>query len=240
MKLVRLTGLLMALLLVNATSAIAQDVVIRNATVLTVTGGTLENTDVLITGGIISEIGKGLRTPRGTEEVDATGKFVMPGIIDAHSHIALSSVNEGSSPVTAEVSMEDVVNPYQIGIYRASAGGVTTSHLMHGSANVIGGQNETVKHRWGSSDPNDLRFEGAPRTIKFALGENPTRVHGRRGTGGTGAIVPATRMGVEQVLRNAFEHGKRYMEAWDAYDAELASNPRGCPPSLERAHGSDG
>ncbi len=230
MKLVRLTGLLMALLLVNATSAIAQDVVIRNATVLTVTGGTLENTDVLITGGIISEIGKGLRTPRGTEEVDATGKFVMPGIIDAHSHIALSSVNEGSSPVTAEVSMEDVVNPYQIGIYRASAGGVTTSHLMHGSANVIGGQNETVKHRWGSSDPNDLRFEGAPRTIKFALGENPTRVHGRRGTGGTGAIVPATRMGVEQVLRNAFEHGKRYMEAWDAYDAELASNPRAVPP----------
>jgi len=211
-------------------SANAQDVLIRNATVLTITNGTLTDTDVLIQDGIIAEIGKKLRAPRGIAEVDATGKFLMPGIIDAHSHIALSSVNEGSSPVTAEVSMEDVINPYHIGIYRALAGGVTTSHTMHGSANVIGGQNETIKHRYGSKDPDDIRFEGAPRTIKFALGENPTRVHGRRGSGGTGAIVPATRMGVEQVLRGAFENGKRYMEAWDTYDAEVVTNPRAVSP----------
>jgi len=223
---------LMALLVVASfgQTTSAQDVLIRNATVLTVTGGTLEDSDVLITNGIIAEIGSDLRAPRGVEEVDATGKFVMPGIIDAHAHIALSSINEGSSPVTAEVSMEDVTNPYHLGIYRASAGGVTVSHTMHGSANVIGGQNETIKHRWGATDPDAIRFEGAPRTIKFALGENPTRVHGRRGSGGTGAIVPATRMGVEQVLRSAFENGKRYMEAWDAYNTEMKTNPRAVPP----------
>ena len=129
----------------------------------------------------------------------------MPGIIDAHSHIATSSVNEATSPVTAEVTQEDVIDPFDIGIYRALAGGVTVSHIMHGSANVIGGQNETIKHRWGERDPDALKMAGAPRTIKFALGENPTRVHGR----GNG-IVPATRMGVEQVVRNAFEQALRY------------------------------
>lgn len=207
----------------------AQDILLRGGTVLTVTNGTLENADILVRDGKIAEVGQELRAPRGFETVDVTGKFIMPGIIDAHSHIALSSVNEASSPVTAEVSMEDVTNPYHIGIYRALAGGVTTSHIMHGSANVIGGQNETIKHRWGTTDPDVLRFEGAPRTIKFALGENPTRVHGRRGSGGTGAIVPATRMGVEQVLRNAFEEGRRYMQAWESYEA--SSSARAVPPA---------
>ncbi len=219
--------LLLALLV--ALPASAQDVLLRGGTVLTVTNGTLENADVLVQDGKITGVGQNLRAPRGVKTVDVTGKFVMPGIIDAHSHIALSSVNEASSPVTAEVTMEDVTNPYHIGIYRALAGGVTTSHIMHGSANVIGGQNETIKHRWGATDPDAIRFEGAPRTIKFALGENPTRVHGRRGSGGTGAIVPATRMGVEQVLRNAFEEGRRYMEAWDAHEAD--ADPRAVPPA---------
>ncbi|MDA1028894.1 MAG: amidohydrolase family protein [Bacteroidetes bacterium] len=208
----------------------AQDVLIRHATVLTITKGTLPDTDVLIRDGIITEIGTNLRAPRGIEEVDATGKFLMPGIIDAHSHIALTSINEGSSPVSAEVTMEDVIDPYDIGIYRALAGGVTTSHTMHGSANVIGGQNETIKHRYGKRDPDELRFVGAPRTIKFALGENPTRSHGRRGSQGGGGIVPATRMGVEQVLRSSFENGKRYMEAWDAYNQAVKTNPRAVSP----------
>ncbi len=229
-KTVYSVGQSLLLLLFVAQFATAQNVVIRNATVLSITNGTLENTDVLIAGGIITEIGTDIRAPRGTQEVDATGKFLMPGIVDAHSHIALSSINEGSSPVTAEVSMEDVVNPYHLGIYRALAGGVTTSHTMHGSANVIGGQNETIKHRWGVTDPDDLRFDGAPRTIKFALGENPTRTHGRRASGGTGAIVPSTRMGVEQVLRSSFENGKRYMEAWDDYHLKVATDSRAIPP----------
>jgi imidazolonepropionase-like amidohydrolase len=225
----RLCYLVLGLMLTGQT-VLAQDVLIRNSTVLTITKGTLTNTDVLIQDGIIAEIGSNIRAPRGIEEVDGTGKFLMPGIIDAHSHIALSSINEGSSPVTAEVTMEDVVNPYHIGIYRALAGGVTTSHTMHGSANVIGGQNETIKHRYGTKDPDAIRFEGAPRTIKFALGENPTRSHGRRGSQGGGGIVPATRMGVEQVLRSSFENGRRYMEAWDRYRTAAKTDARAVPP----------
>lgn len=193
------------------------DVLIKNATVITITNGTLENTDVLIRDGRISKIDQNIKTPRGVEEVDATGKFVMPGIIDAHSHIAGSSINEGTSQVTSEVSMEDVVNPLDVAIYRALAGGVTSIHLMHGSANVIGGQNETLKLRYGSTNPDDLRFEGAPRTIKFALGENPTRGGRARG------IQPQSRMGVEAMLRNSFSEAVIYKEKWDAYQADRSN-----------------
>jgi imidazolonepropionase-like amidohydrolase len=199
------------LLLALAPLAAAQpagDLLIRGATVLTVTNGTLENTDVLVRNGRIAEIGQGLRAPAGVRVVEAAGHYLMPGIIDAHSHIALSSVNEATSPVTAEVWMGDVVNHLDIAVYRALAGGVTISHAMHGSANVIGGQNVTLKHRWGETDPDLWIMEGAPRTVKFALGENPTRVHGR----GRG-IRPATRMGVEQVLREAFTDALRYRQA---------------------------
>ncbi len=186
-------------------------VLITGATVLTVTRGTLTETDVLVRDGRIAEIGRGLRAPSGAEVVDGRGMYLMPGIIDAHSHIATSSVNEATSPVTAEVAQEDVIDPFDVGIYRALAGGVTTSHIMHGSANAIGGQNETIKHRWGLRNPDALAFAGAPRTIKFALGENPTRVHGR----GYG-VRPATRMGVEETIRRAFEDARRYASAKDA------------------------
>ena len=184
------------------------DLLIRGATVLTVTGGTLENTDIAVRDGQIVEIGQGLSAPRGAQVIEAAGLHVMPGIIDAHSHIALSNVNEASNPVVAEVQMGDVTDPTDIGIYRALAGGVTTIHSMHGSANPIGGENETIKLRYGSFNPEDLHFEGAPRTIKFALGENPTRVHGR----GRG-IRPSTRMGVEQVFREALTDAQRYRAA---------------------------
>lgn len=193
------------------------DVLIKNGTVITITNGTQENTDVLVRDGKIQRIGKNLRTPRGVEEVDATGKFVMPGIIDAHSHIAGSAINEGTSQVTSEVSMEDVVNPLDVSIYRALAGGVTSIHLMHGSANVIGGQNETMKLRYGTTNPDDLRFEGAPRTIKFALGENPTRGGRSRG------IQPQSRMGVENMLRNSFTEAIAYKKRWEAYNANKAT-----------------
>ncbi|MCG8373517.1 MAG: amidohydrolase [Balneolales bacterium] len=190
------------------------DILIRNATVITITNGTLENTDVLIENGKITRVGTDLREPRGgvDEVIDASGMYVMPGIIDAHSHIAGSSINEGTSQVTSEVSMEDVVNPLDVSIYRALAGGVTSIHLMHGSANVIGGQNETMKLRYGTTNPDDLRFEGAPRTIKFALGENPTR--GARARG----IQPQTRMGIEAMLRNAFNDALNYKAEWDEYN----------------------
>ncbi len=202
---------------------------IKNGTVITVTKGVMENTDVLIEDGIITRIGKNLRTPKGAATVDATGQYVMPGIIDAHSHIALDAVNEATNVVTAEVWTGDVLDPLDVSIYRALAGGVTSSHAMHGSANAIGGQCETIKHRYGTYNPDDLKMVGAPRTIKFALGENPMRVHGEGNR-----IIPRTRMGVEQVFRRAFSEGKAYMEAWDDYEKMKASDPTATPPKYDR------
>lgn len=202
------------------------DVLIKNATVITITDGTLENTDVLVEDGKITRIGNSLRTPNGVMEVDATGKYVMPGIIDAHSHIAGTSINEGTSQVTAEVQMADVVDPLDISIYRALAGGVTSIHLLHGSANVIGGESETLKLRYGVTNPQDMMFEGAPRTIKFALGENPTR--GARARG----IQPQSRMGVEAMLRNSFREAQIYKQKWDEYRAD--NSPRKVAPEYDR------
>ncbi len=226
-------ALLLALLLLAVPARAQQgpetgSLLIRNATVLTVTNGTMANTDILVRDGKIAQIGQGLSAPRGVETLDATGRYVMPGIVDAHSHIAISNVNESTSPVTAEVSVGDVLDPYDVGLYRALAGGVTTSHVMHGSANVIGGQCETIKHRYGVKDPAGLPMQGAPRTIKFALGENPTRVHGRGSN-----IQPATRMGVEFVLRKAFTEARRYQEAWDRYEARRQADPRAIPPPYD-------
>ena len=219
------------LLLLFASAASAQpegDLLIRNATVLTVTNGTLDDTDVLVRDGEIVEIGPSLRAPTDVRTIDAMGRYLMPGIIDAHSHIGISSVNEATNPVTAEVWVGDVLNPLDVRLYRALAGGVTSAHVMHGSANVIGGQNETIKLRWGQTDPEAYRFEGAPRTIKFALGENPTRVHGRyRG------IRPATRMGVERVVRDAFTEARRYRERHDAYEAAQREGRRLTPPAYD-------
>lgn len=221
--LIALAGMLM-------TNAFAQvergSMLIKNGTVITVTKGTLEATDVLVKDGKITQIGKNIAAPAGYKVIDATGMFVMPGIIDAHSHAGIDAVNEATSPVTAEVFTGDALNPFQVGLYRALGGGVTTIHTMHGSANAIGGQCETIKLRYGVKDPEALRMEGAPRTIKFALGENPTRVHG----GGNG-IVPRTRMGVEFVIREAFSKAKAYMEAWDNYNKQkMQKGFRGTPP----------
>ncbi len=202
------------------------NLLIKGGTVITVTKATLENTDVLVKDGKINQIGKNISAPSGYKVVDATGLFVMPGIIDAHSHAGLDAINEGTNPVTPEVFTGDAVNPFQVSLYRALAGGVTAIHAMHGSANAIGGQCETLKLRYGVKDPEGLKMEGAPRTIKFALGENPTRSHGS----GNG-IVPRTRMGVEFVIREAFEQGKEYMAAWDAYNkAKTQKGFRGTPP----------
>jgi len=209
-------------------ASVRGSMLIRNATVLTVTNGTLEESDILVRDGRIAQIGKGLATPVGGETIDATGMYVMPGIIDAHSHIAISDINEWTNPVTAEVSVGDVIDPYDISIYRALAGGVTACHVMHGSANVIGGRCETIKLRYGTADPHGLVMEGAPRTIKFALGENPTRVHGRRNN-----VEPSTRMGVEDVIRRSFTEARRYMAAHERYDAERKKNSRATAPGYD-------
>jgi len=221
---------LIAILLLGTNELLAQvatgDVIIKNGTVLTITDGTLENTDVLVEDGKITRIGTSLRTPNGVTEVDAGGKFVMPGIIDAHSHIAGTSINEGTSQVTAEVQMGDVVNPLDLSIYRALAGGVTSIHLLHGSANVIGGESETLKLRYGVTDPEDMMFEGAPRTIKFALGENPTRGGRSRG------IQPQSRMGVEAMLRNSLREAQIYKKTWEDYRAD--NSRRKVAPAYDR------
>lgn len=201
-------------------------VLIKNGTVLTVTKGSLAETDVLIRDGKISQIGKGIAPPQGIQVIDATGLYVMPGIIDAHSHIALDQINEGTNAITPEVHTADALNPFQVSIYRALAGGCTISHALHGSANSIGGQSQTIKHRWGTYDPQVLKMEGAPRTIKFALGENPTG-HGRRD-----GTQPQTRMGVEFVIRKAFSEAKEYAANWDAYNKnKLVKGFRGAPPT---------
>ncbi len=201
------------------------NILIKGGTVLTITNGTLESTDVLITNGKIARIGKNITAPSGHRVVDATGMYVMPGIIDAHSHAGIDAINEGTTPVSAEVFTGDVLNPFEMELYHALAGGVTTIHSMHGSANPIGGQCETIKLRYGLKDPEAFRFQGAPRTIKFALGENPTRVHGG------GGVVPRTRMGVEFVIRQAFSQAKEYGEAWEKYNREKSTKGfRGAPP----------
>lgn len=213
-------------------SAYAQDkgsIFIENATLVTVTDDIIENGDILITNGIITEIGTDLSAPAGVTVIDGTGKFVMPGIIDAHSHLNTVSTNEARNPVTAEVTMEESIDPNEVAIYRALAGGVTSIHLMHGSANVIGGQGETLKLRYGTTQ-DGMRFQGAKRTIKFALGENPTRVHGQ----GNG-ILPRTRMGVEQVIRSHFDEALDYRMKREAYlsaKAAYESDRRGrtAPP----------
>lgn len=183
---------------------------IRNATVLTASRGTLENTDILMRDGKIAEIGTGLDAPTGTAVVDATGKYVTPGIFDAHSHMAALSINEGSVNISAMVTIEDVLRPEDGAMYRALAGGVTTINILHGSANPIGGGNSVIKLRWGA-DAADLRM-GARKGIKFALGENTKRDRNPD-------RYPATRMGVQDVIRQAFLDAREYMEEWDAYEA---------------------
>ena len=188
------------------------DWLIQNATVLTVTNGTIENGDILVRDGDIARIGSDLSAPSGVETYDASGEYVMPGIIDAHQHFALSNINEATNQVTAEVGVGDVLDPYDVGLYRGLAGGVTAAHVMHGSANPVGGRNETIKLRYGTTNPDALKMEGAPRTVKFALGENPTRVYGEGRD-----QQPRTRMGVEQVIREAMMKAQRYKEATEAY-----------------------
>ncbi|HJS74387.1 MAG TPA: amidohydrolase, partial [Vicinamibacteria bacterium] len=152
----------------------AETLAIRGGTVLTVTRGTIANGTVLLRDGKIAAVGTDVSIPGDARVLDASGRFVMPGIIDAHSHIAAESINEGAVSVSSMTGIEDVLDPTDIDIYRELAGGVTTSNVLHGSANPIGGKNAVIKHRYGK-DARGLLFEGALPGIKFAMGENPKR-----------------------------------------------------------------
>lgn len=186
-------------------------VLVRNATVWTsAAAGTLAGADLLVRDGRIAAVGKNLAAPPGAVVIDAAGKHVTPGLIDAHSHTAIQrGINEFAHSVTAEVRVGDVVDPTDISIYRQLAGGVTGANLLHGSANAIGGQNQVIKMRWGQ-DAEALKFEGAKPGIKFALGENVKRANFPATE--TDPRYPTTRMGVEQVLRDAFLAAQRYRE----------------------------
>jgi imidazolonepropionase-like amidohydrolase len=195
-----------------------ETILIKNATVWTnEKEGVLQNADVLIKNGKIAGVGKNL-SDASARVIDGTGKHVTPGIIDEHSHIAASSINEGGQSVSAEVRIADNLNPDDINIYRQLSGGVTSSHILHGSANVIGGQTQLIKLRWGGND-EDLKFKGWTGQIKFALGENVKRSPSAIGNSSNNNRYPDTRMGVEQVLIDAFTRAKDYQRAWKDYDA---------------------
>ena len=203
---------------------------IVGGTVLTMAGETVENGTVVVRDGRIARVGSGVRPPSGAHVIDAEGRYVTPGIIDAHSHIATAGgVNEGSLAVTAMVRIEDVVDPTDVAIYRALAGGVTTINVLHGSANPIGGQNQILKLRWGQN-ADGLRFEGAPPGIKFALGENPKR---SRSFGPGPRRYPATRMGVLDVIREAFTEAAEYQAAWTRHREAEAGGERSRPPARD-------
>ena len=211
---------------------VAADTVIQNATVLTITKGTFHGS-ILIHDNKIVEAGEKVMVPPGAKVIDASGQYVMPGIIDCHSHIAADSINEGSVAVSAMVGIEDVLNPESIAIYRALAGGVTTANILHGSANPIGGKCQVIKLRWGK-DARGIEFEGAMPGIKFALGENVTRPG--RPTQSFGVTSPAslrypgTRMGTEDVIREAFTEAKAYQKEWREYQAKVEQHEPGLVP----------
>src|SRR5215475_11988334 len=193
----------------------AQTYVIKNATVMTVSKGTFKGS-ILVKDGKIAEVGEKVMEPSGATVIDAGGQYVIPGIIDCHSHIAGDGgINEGSVSVSSMVDIKDIINPEDISIYRALAGGVTSANILHGSANPIGGQTLVLKMRWGK-DADEMIFEGATPGIKFALGENPKRPGNPVARGGAPALnarYPATRLGVEDTIRAAMTQAKEYKAA---------------------------
>ena len=213
----------------------AKSLLLKNGNIITVTGETIKGGDILIEGTKIARIGKELQGNSQTQMVDLAGKWVIPGIIDSHSHIAIEGgVNEMGNLITSEVDIKDVIWPEDMNIFYALAGGVTTVHTMHGSANSIGGRGIVLKLRWGKSG-EEMIFEGAPLTIKWALGENPKRTN----LSAPGMErYPKTRMGVEASIRLEFEKARDYMQAWEEYDknfkqAQKMKKPAPLPPKKD-------
>lgn len=185
-------------------------ILVRNATIWTMgEQGILENADLLLRDGEVAEVGQDLSTPRNAVVIDADGKHVTPGLIDPHIHSGTDGVNEVGNAIVPEVRIGDVLNINNIWMYRQLAGGLTTTHVMHGSANPIGGQNAPIKLRWGALS-HDLKFENAPRTVKFALGENPKRVGEDR--------YPETRMGTQNIIADRFEQAQDYQARWNEWN----------------------
>ena len=197
-------------------------VLIKDATILTVSQGTIARGSILVENGKITAVGPGVKAKPGITVIEAAGLVAMPGIIDTHSHIAIQGgVNEVSLSIVPEVRVKDVVTGDDVSIYRALAGGTTTARLLHGSANTIGGQDAVVKLRYGKPG-RELLIRDAPQGVKFALGENVTRSQGR---------FPNSRMGVESVIERAFEEGKAYLAELKSYEqARMKDKDKAGPP----------
>jgi imidazolonepropionase-like amidohydrolase len=209
---------------VHAQQAQPNEVVIKNAVIVTASHGTIQNGSVYIKDGKIAAVGKNVNAPASAKVIDADGKFVTPGIIDSHSHIALDhDVNEATNPITPHMMMIDAFDYQDKAIYRGLAGGVTTSLLLHGSANMIGGQAVVIKHKYGLGR-DAMLFPNAPRSIKFASGENPKRVYGRRDQ------LPSTRMGNFEVQREALVQAQEYLRDWDQYYAKVKRGDKDVTP----------
>jgi imidazolonepropionase-like amidohydrolase len=199
------------------------NLLIKNAHLLTVTKGELKG-DVLIQNGLIKQIGENLTAPAGTRVIEANGRYLIPGIIDTHTHIALSGTNEGTEAITPEVNMADVINPDDTSIFTALTGGVTMVHTMHGSANPIGGVNVVLKLKWGKPSEELIVKEAYP-TLKFALGEN-VKQSNRILLPGRPQRYPATRMGANAIIRRELLRAKEYLAEWERYEKlSRAKNP---------------
>jgi imidazolonepropionase-like amidohydrolase len=201
----------------------AQDLLIKNATVLTVTRGTLPGADILILGGTIKEIGENIEAPKGVRIVDAAGKYAVPGLFDSHTHIGLTEVNEMGETITPEVRVTDVLNAEDTRIFYCLTGGVTMVHTMHGSGNPIGGRNITLKMKWGKTAEEMIVPQAFP-TIKFAQGENIKQSYYNPPT----SRYPKSRMGVAAIVRRELLKARNYIEEWDRYrTAKSAKKPAG-------------
>jgi imidazolonepropionase-like amidohydrolase len=200
----------------------AEEILLKDATVLTVTKGTIKEGDVLIRDGKIAAVGRNVKASKEAKVIDLKGRYLMPGMVDTHVHLAIEGgVNEATQTVSAEVDIGDVINEKDISIKLNLARGVTTVNAMHGSANPIGGLTQTLKMRWGRS-AEELRFEGARKHIKFALGENPKRVHQDRGI--------ASRLGVADTFRQRFTAAREYMRDWEEYRRKKQAGENVVPP----------
>jgi len=217
-------SLLMCLI---AATAAAQDLALRGGTLLTITNGTIENGTIVIRNGKIAAIGRDVQIPAGVRVIDVAGKFVMPGIIDSHVHYALpgmSDVNEMTDPVTPQIWMKDVLTPSDDSIRKVLAGGVTTVKTMHGSANVIGGVNVTIKLKY-DRPVEEMIVQDVRQQLKMALGENPKRVYGRDKN-----RAPSTRMGNAYAARKAFTEAREYKAKWDKYEQDRAAGKQDISP----------
>lgn len=188
------------------------NVLIKGGRILTVTKGTIESGDILVRNGKIVQIAPSINAPNGFKVIDAKGKVVMPGIVDAHIHRGILSTNEGSDSIVAEVRMGDVLQPSAKAVWQALAGGETSGLALHGSANAVGGQSQVVKLKY-RRPIEEFIVADAPRMVKFALGENVTRSGST-----TSQRFPRTRMGVQALYRRAFTAAKEYNATWDAWE----------------------